>query len=338
MKGQAVIMAMLLAGAVCPASAEPRQLVPTVYEAGHFYATPMLATGERLRLIVDTGGGGNHGWFVLGRQAPARFGLATDRCRIGENEVDVVRSMTFRSGQGLPPSAAPCGSMALVMPGDGSVDGEDGQLGAGYLPGRIWTFDYPAQKLWLEPARWKAARDMHAANLGFPRDEQGHLESGFARIALSVAGESMDFLLDTGATARPTEAGKASAASLSEHGIGVASYIASSVFERWRRAHPSWRVIEHGDNLLGARFDSRLIEVPEVMIAGWRVGPVWFTERPDAAFSSKPGGMSSYMDQPVVGAVGGNVFMHFTMTVDYPASKAWFACGVDCWRDTTTAK
>lgn len=335
-----VIMGTLLAGIALPAGAASRQPLPTVYEAGHFYATPTLSTGQRLRLLVDTGGGGSHGWLVLGHGAPARLGLAVDRCRVGGDELDVVKALPFRDGQGLPAAATtpPCAFVALVIPTDGGVDGEDGQLGSGYLPGRIWTFDYAARKLWLEPAGWRPASGMHPASLGFPRDAQGHPEAGFARIALTVAGEPMDFLLDTGATAHPTEAGKATASSLSARGIGVASYVTTSVLERWRLAHPAWRVIAHGDDMLGKRFDSRLIEVPEVEIAGWRVGPVWFTERPDAAFADKPGGMSSYMDQPVVGAVGGNVFMHFTMTLDYPSAQAWFACAAGCQASDAPAK
>lgn len=326
-----VAMALMLAGAAMPASALPRQEVPTVYEAGHFYATPMLATGEHLRLIVDTGGAGGGGWFVLGRKAVSRLELPTSRCRVGEGEVEVITSLAFRRGEGLPDSVATrCHSVAIVLPVDGHVDGEDGQLGAGYLPGRTWTFDYPARKLWLEEDGWKPSHGMRAASLGFPRDVQGHPQTGFARITLTVDGQPFDFLLDTGATSRPTEAGKVTAASLSAHGVGVTSYITTSVFERWHRQHPSWRVIAHGDDMLGADFDSRLIEVPEIDIAGWRVGPVWFTERPDAAFSEQSGGMSSYMDQPVVGVVGGNVFMHFVMTLDYPAAKAWFTCVVAC--------
>lgn len=333
-----MVVTVMLAGATLPASVSARQEVPTVFEAGHFYATPTLATGQRLRLVVDTGGGGGGGWFVFGHNAVSRLGLITDRCRLEEGDATVVPSLAFQPGKGLPASAStPCHAIALVLPGDGPIDGEDGQLGAGYLPGHIWTFDYPAQKLWLENSRWKPAATMHAAELHFPHDARGRPQGGFARITLTIEGQPFDFLLDTGATAHPTDAAKATAASLSEHGVGVASYVTTTVLERWHREHPSWRIIPHGDDLLGARFDSRLIEVPDVEIAGWHVGPVWFTERPDEAFGEAHGGMSSYMDQPVVGAIGGNVFRHFAMTLDYPAARAWFACAEGC-RSTETSR
>lgn len=40
--------------------------------------------------------------------------------------------------------------------------------------------------------------------------------------------------------------------------------------------------------------------------------------------------MSGYMDQPVVGALGGNVFRHFMMTIDYPKRAEWFDCIKGC--------
>jgi len=64
-----------------------------------------------------------------------------------------------------------------------------------------------------------------------------------------------------------------------------------------------------------------------VEIAGSRIGPVWFTHRPDAAFHDM---MSSMMDARVEGAIGGNVFRHFVMTVDYPGAAAYFRCVRSC--------
>ena len=110
-------------------------------------------------------------------------------------------------------------------------------------------------------------------------------------------------------------------------GYGVTSYITTGVLERWHRAHPDWRVVTDGDDLFGPKHTMRLIEVPKLEIAGWTVGPVWFTERPDRNFREV---MSSYMDKQVEGAVGGNVFGHFAMTIDYPHATAYFRCVRGC--------
>jgi hypothetical protein len=75
----------------------------------------------------------------------------------------------------------------------------------------------------------------------------------------------------------------------------------------------------------------RAIEVPDVVIAGWSAGPVWFTERPDTNFHDF---MSSMMDKQVEGALGGNLFDHFVMTVDHAQAKAWFRCVRDCTATT----
>ncbi|AOH35153.1 hypothetical protein BGP89_01255 [Luteimonas sp. JM171] len=96
--------------------------------------------------------------------------------------------------------------------------------------------------------------------------------------------------------------------------------------------HPEWRVIQGAQAGTG----SDMIEVPEVEIAGFTVGPVWFTHRPDAAFHDM---MSSMMDQRVEGAIGGNAFRHFVMTVDYPRAVAYFRCAAGCGsRPAATAK
>ncbi|HEX5488875.1 MAG TPA: hypothetical protein VFX04_07000 [Rhodanobacteraceae bacterium] len=44
--------------------------------------------------------------------------------------------------------------------------------------------------------------------------------------------------------------------------------------------------------------------------------------------------MSSMMDKQVEGALGGNLFDHFVMTVDHAQAKAWFRCVRDCTATT----
>ena len=86
---------------------------------------------------------------------------------------------------------------------------------------------------------------------------------------------------------------------------------------RWRAAHPDWPVIEAAQSGTSAR----MIQVPDVRVAGIQVGPVWFTERPDRNFTV---GMSGDMSGPVEGALGGNAYRDLSMTVDYPNGRAAF--------------
>jgi hypothetical protein len=311
-----------LATGVTPANA--REKIPADYEVGHFFATPSTAKGQRLRLVVDTGGGGAAGLYPLWKKNIEKADIAVTPCGEGEDQVEVAH-LAPSVWRGLPViPGRPCDATALLIDG-GSIAGEDGQLGAGYLPHFIWTFDYPDQALWLEDNNWKPSNGMRKVPLGFMENDTGDKLTGFPRVTLTIAGEPIDLLLDTGATAGPTEAGIKATGIDTAGGVGVTSYITTSVLERWHREHPLWRVVENGDHLLGLK--ARLIEVPKVEIAGWSIGPLWFTERPDRNFGQDF--MSRWMDQEIVGAAGANLWQHFVMTLDYPRDAAWLACA-DC--------
>jgi hypothetical protein len=96
----------------------------------------------------------------------------------------------------------------------------------------------------------------------------------------------------------------------------AASFISAAVFDRWRAAHPEWRVIERATS-----FGAPMIEVPEVEVAGYRIGPVWFEGRRAGVFEEW---MSQWMDAPIVGALGGNALRFFRVTADYPNAVAVF--------------
>jgi predicted aspartyl protease len=319
----------LMMATVAHAETAARQRMPTAYEAGHFYAVPKTAQGKTMRLLVDTGGAGGSGWYVVDPIAAKRLGLNVADCALDGEKVQVIPSISFLPGNALPASAnTPCHSVALVVKGIGrTTDRGDGLLGAGYLPGHIWTFDYPGHALWLEPTSWQPPAGAHRTALGFPVDGNGHPSTGMARITLSVDGQPLDLLLDTGATAKPTDAGKQASGISTVNGMGTTSYITTSVMNRWHQQHPDWRMVAKGDDLFGAQHATRLIEVPRVDIAGWTLGPIWFTERPDANFHDY---MSQYTDKPVEGSAGANVFASFRMTIDYPARAAWFICAIRC--------
>ena len=86
---------------------------------------------------------------------------------------------------------------------------------------------------------------------------------------------------------------------------------------RWMKRNPHWRVIDKAEQSTGLP----IIEVPEVTIAGYTVGPVWFTFRPDNNFHQF---ISGLMDHRVEGALGGSVLQYFRVTVDYPNALALF--------------
>jgi hypothetical protein len=306
------------------AGAATAQTLPTHYEAGHFYATPHTADGSSLRLLVDTGGGGVAGMYWLSAKATQRLGLKTGTCTVDGNAISVATPPAYRPGEQLPPSSGPCAGKLLVNPGPYP---DDGQLGAAYLGSRVWTFDYPRRQLRAEAGDWRPDPAAHRAPLGFQTDDQGKVVQHFPRIVVRIGGQPLDMLLDTGATAHPTPAGKAVAGTETVNGFGVTSYITTSMLERWQKAHPDWTLVEDGDDLMAPRFKARLIKVPDVEIAGWSVGPVWFTERPDGPFH---GMMASLMDASPEGAIGANVLTRFSLTIDYPRATAWFRCAADC--------
>lgn len=303
------------------------QVLPTVYEAGHFFAVPKTRDGQRLKLLVDTGGGGGHGMYWIDKEAAQRLRLKSANCKTDGQHLPVAHLPDYQDGFGLPPPGKdPCGGARLLVFAQPSGN-YDGQLGAGYLSGRVWTFNYPAQRLILEGDAWHPDPTARRTALGFPHDDNGKQESGFARITIRVDGQPLDMLLDTGATSYPTPAAARISGTPTVQGEGVTSYITTGMLERWHKAHPGWRVVENADYKVAAKPLKRIIEVPEVEIAGWSVGPVWFTEQPDKAFHEY---MAQMMDKPTEGAVGGNVFRHFVMTLDYPHEAAYFRCVSGC--------
>lgn len=62
--------------------AQAARSIPTVYAAGHFYAVPETSTGKRLKLLVDTGGGGAHGMYWISAKAAKQLGLNTRACQL----------------------------------------------------------------------------------------------------------------------------------------------------------------------------------------------------------------------------------------------------------------
>jgi hypothetical protein len=131
-----------------------------------------------------------------------------------------------------------------------------------------------------------------------------------------VDGETLDLLLDTGATTSLSDTALAALRDQSPP-ERAANFITASTFEKWRTRHLDWRVVERAEKTT----NEAMIEVPHITIAGYTVGPVWFTRRADKNFHEL---MSKFMDKKVEGALGGNALRYFRVTLDYPDAIAIF--------------
>jgi hypothetical protein len=293
--------------------------VPVRFVADRPYAAPVTDAGDTLLLLLDTGGGAN----ILHPGALDRFGLAGEWVHEENDSLLLAALPTFAAGSAvpLPGAASPSGSRLMVLPPQQNApDAGDGMLGRTWFADRVWRLDYPGRKLLLlgeGPSDSAAARSPHRVPLGFQIDSAGQRTTHFPRIRVAIDGDSLDLLLDTGATASLTDAGWSAMQKDGQPRVRATSFIAQSVFDRWRERHPDWRVVEHADDVL----DMPMIEVREVRVAGYAVGPAWFTMRPDRSFHEF---MSQWMDRRVDGALGGSVLGRFRVTLDYPAGLATF--------------
>lgn len=318
------LLAMLAACARAPGAAQVPSAPETVlalpahFEEHRIYVRPVTADGDTLVFYTDTGGGAN----MIYTPAVERLELPRELTIEDGDTTVFVGWPTWAAGAKIPPPSPEgyLGGRLLVVPFTGHAaslqDSADaGFLGRLWFADRVWTFDYPGQQLLLRPAGdLPPHRPEHRVSLGFQIDSAGQRTTHFPRIRVAVAGDSLDLLFDTGATTVLTDS---ALAVIRDGGIArrATSFIAASVFDRWRAEHPEWRVIEAAESYSGAA----MIEVPRLRIADYTVGPVWFTRRPDTAFLEY---MSQWMDESVVGALGSNALRFFRVTVDYPDATA----------------
>jgi len=288
----------------------------------HFIANRVLVdaplrAGGLIRFWSDTGGGAT----IIYDKTAARLKLATEPLAGELVEEMPPGSRQLTAPLPLAPSAFPTPPGPVLVTGDlvismGLPADCDGNLGHGWFAGHIWTWDYPKGTLTLEDAGWQPNEKQKVMPIGFrPAGKEGPALH-FPRIVITIDGEEVPMLLDTGASTVLTP--EAAQAIDGGSRLRATSMIVADRIAAWRKAHPQWRVIEHAQGGTGAR----MIEVPDVRIAGFEVGPIWFTERPNKNFREM---MSQSMNAPVEGAIGGNAFATLRMTVDYLHGRASFS-------------
>lgn len=304
-----------LAAAACRTSGgtqvtakHPPVELPVVLEEDRFFLEAKTASGADLRLFLDSAGG-----LFLTRKAADRLQLPVKPLKTPEGDINTTELPRFYDARIPRPT-----QLAFPVLDDEIMERADGMLGAPWFAGRAFTFDYAGKRLWLRsPGDLPAVPAAHRIPLGLRRDEDGSAASPYGRITVQIDGAPMEMLFDTGATITLTDAAKQSLGGAASE--RATSFVVESVFERWRKAHPDWRVVDGADRMLEG---APMIEVPKVTLAGHDIGPVWFTRRPDKNFHEH---MARMMDKPPDGAIGGSALRHFArVTADWANAAVVF--------------
>ncbi|HKX42612.1 MAG TPA: hypothetical protein VJO99_15760 [Burkholderiaceae bacterium] len=318
--------ALLLAGAlglaaVAPGYARSSQdavAVPAEFRHDRIFVVAKTPDGTPVSFYTDSGGGFN----AIRSSVAQRLGLVVQTEVDGDSGKTIrwTRYPAFMARSGIPRPPWEPGLKGRLVVTDEDLFEVDGFLGGRWFGGRVWAIDYPASSLSMLPPGWKKPADLaeRRVPLGFHTNAHGRRDTHFPRITMVVDGEPLDMLLDTGATAQLTES-SGTAYGLAAGTRVAASFITKSTFDKWASRHPDWKKVERADMGTGKAFP--MIEVPRITVGAQTVGPVWFTQRPDAEFREW---MSQWMDKPIEGAIGGSALKHFRVVIDYPGSAAYF--------------
>ena len=318
-----LIMALTASqGNVETASSPEREVLPAEFRHDRVFVVPRY-NGKKINFFTDTGGG----WNAVSRSTAEKFEVAIETIENDEGgSSELIAFPKFDDEYAIPapdPAYYRQGRL-LVAADDAMAKWGDGFLGGRWFAGKIWEFDYPQKRL-SRLRSWTAPKGKaHRQALGFQVDARKIRTMHFPSFRVSIDGEDLDMLLDTGATATLTEESAPVFGLKPGDAIGT-SFIEHSVFARWTDRHPDWRVLERADQNHDVR---RMIEVPEIVVAGHRIGPVWFAEQPDGAFQQY---MAAWMDRPTSGAIGGSAFRYLRLIIDYPGATAYF------YRDAPTS-
>ena len=282
------IAVCLVSATAVAADAQTLVTIPTRYRADRFFAAPVSQQGDTIVLLMDTGGGG----VFVNKPVLARLGITPKFAGMaqGDSIFEGGKFPRFRAGASIPPSlGTPRDQIAgLGVKPSAIFDGSVGMVGHNWFAGRVWVLDYPQHTAaYYATAPTPKPLGLHT----IPMTLQKPLTRDDPRIQVIVDGDTVDMLLDTGATTQLTP--EAVTAEGSAPAIRAGAFAAARLWDGWHSKHPEWPVVQGGE--VYSKAD--IIRVPSVSIAGYDVGPIWFSKRRDAVYD---GMMKQIMDKPIL--------------------------------------
>ena len=303
----------------------PYTIPSTFIEGERFYIKLPLANGDTILALGDTGGGNSMmlpatvkkknlsakiSTGLLKGIMPVHYILFKDLVSdVHFPQPSLLRSFIIRqpftrlteSSLFIPPMDEEMKFITQSMP-DMEVF-----LGQNFFMHHAWTIDYMHQNITVNtPLTEQDKSKANVQKLGFKKNNNGENIFGHPSMYIEVNGERIDVLFDTGATISLSDDGK-KALNKNAKTIG-GSFIATSIFNKWRKEHPEWKYYPKAD------MKNDVIEVPFVKIGSHEIGPVLFAKRADENWST---GMINTMDKVVKGAIGGSGLKYLKVTIDY---------------------
>jgi hypothetical protein len=283
-----------------------RKALNVDFQNGLIYTQVPTSAGP-LNMLANTSGGA----YVL-ETAVNDYGLSSIKDQEGQKFVQLDQILEQAGWPTLNRN-----STLVIDDNEASLpEGIHGELGQSWFGQYSWQFDYENKELVCNPYNLTAGTE-NTVSVLFRESDEGARMSNLPVVFASVEGVDIPFILDTGAKMHPTDEASAALGTAPEEPVAT-SFIIEFIFDHWRTIHPEWRVVETADANMG---NVRMIEVPEISIAGQMVGPVWFCTRPDINYLEY---MARFTQIPAMGSLGGNFLSQFNLTIDYPNKLAQF--------------
>jgi hypothetical protein len=290
------------------AAPEPtRSRLPGTVSGNVVILTPEDAARRQIRILVDSGG-----YDLIESDAATRLGLARSEIELGGKKRETSAFPVWS----VPSLPAPATTQWLVArPGalhDGFAPALDATFGPSWMLDHTIAVDYPHQT--IESVAAPNTGTPVPVTVGVGRAALPSLPpTALVTIDVSVAGESLTMLLDTGATARVRDSVKLLMPDAEP--VHQVCLIETSVLEKWRRTHPSWTYAQAAFDVAGDTEGaaSPAILVPELRIGSRLALPTWFIARRDASTFAA---VSKQMRKTVVGDLGGDALRRWRVTFD----------------------
>jgi hypothetical protein len=286
--------------------ADARVELPVSFEGNAIVFTPRLAGGAPMRVLLDSGG-----YDLIEPAAVTRLALATTPMKLGTADRATVAFPPFRSDAAIPaPSTRWLVARPNVFASTFALD-LDGTLGASWFLDHTLTVDYPHRSAALPDAPPAGATRVPLVVAQSP-PLPGLPPEALALVDVTVAGETLTMLLDTGATARIDAALRARMPDAAP--VRQICFADAALVARWHGAHPDWEYAAAGAQVPeddGLR-TAAMIRVPSVAVAGRAAPPTWFLARPDDNFAE----LSRRLRRTVAGDLGGDALRAWRVTFD----------------------